>query len=266
MAKKKKKTEDQDVQDVLIPDGSINETFVEGSVEKELPIVTKEKPLINIIVRTHNRPKYFLKCLRSIMATCYNPRIVHVIVDNNESLKYAQTAVQNGMANSVSMANANFTDNRFGSFAELKALGICKNNSDEKKHRYDLYLNDKLRDIEQGWIFFLDDDKEITSSRTLDNISERLTEDDIMLVGQHRMKSRLLPDGDLWGVLPFKRAHIDMSCFIFNVKHKELCHFDGHGAGDWRTAKRMAEVLRVEWLREPFTTADNDGNSGKAEK
>jgi glycosyltransferase involved in cell wall biosynthesis len=264
MTKKKSKPEVQDAQ--IVPDEIINEVSAEDTVVEDLPAEPKKMPLINIIVRTHNRPKYFLKCLHSIMATCYYPRIVHVIVDNKESMKYATDAVQNGLADSVSIANANFTDDRFGSFSELQSKGICKNNNDAKKHRYDLYLNDKLAEIHDGWIFFLDDDKEVATSNTLHNISGMLTDDDIMLIGQYKMKSRLLPDSEMWGVLPFKRAHIDMSCFIFNVKHKNLCHFDGHGAGDWRTANRMAEKLNVKWLREPFTTADNDGNSGKAER
>lgn len=226
----------------------------------------KEMPLIHIIVRTHDRPKYFQRCVNSIAMQKYPNKQVHVIADSPGSFDYAQGWVKIGFADDVMKANPNHDPKSFGDFLLLKRQGLCQKESDFRRHRYDLYLNERIAKIESGWIFIVDDDKELTGPNVLDHIAELLTGDDVVVIGQHAMTVRTVPDGVYWEKLPFTRAHVDMSCFIFNVKHKALAKFDGHGAGDWRVARRLSEKLEVKWLKEVLTVADNSGNSGRPEK
>lgn len=226
----------------------------------------KEMPLIHIIVRTHDRPKYFEHCVMSIAAQEYPNKQVHVIADSPGSFAYASKWVEMGFADDVMKVNPNHDPKSFGDFLLLKRHGLCQKDSDFRRHRYDLYLNERIAKIEIGWIFIVDDDKELTGPNVLDHIAELLTGDDVVVIGQHAMTVRTVPDGVYWEKLPFTRAQVDMSCFIFNVKHKALARFDGHGAGDWRVARRLSEKLEVKWLKEVLTVADNSGNSGRPEK
>lgn len=226
----------------------------------------KVMPLIRIIVRTHDRPKYFERCVKSIARQKYPNKQVHVIADSQGSFEYAQEWVDKGFADDVIAVNPNHNPKSFGDFMLLKRLGLCRNNSDLRKHRYDLYLNERISKIEDGWIFIVDDDKELAGPDVLDHVAVLLTSNDVVVIGQHAMTVRTVPDGEYWEKLPFTRAQVDMSCFIFNAKHKKLAKFDGHGAGDWRVAMRLTEKLEVKWLKEVITIADNSGNCGRPEK
>lgn len=239
-----------------------------GSADQELDDVSeaKEFPLIHIIVRTHDRPKYFEQCVKSIAMQRYPNKQVHVIADSPGSLAYASKWVEIGFADDVMKANPNHDPKSFGDFLLLKKRGLCQKDSDFRRHRYDLYLNERIAKIESGWIFIVDDDKELTGPYVLNHIAVLLTSDDMVVIGQHAMKVRTVPDGVYWGKLPFTRAQVDMSCFIFNAKHKALAKFDGHGAGDWRVAMNLTGALEVKWLKEVLTVADNSGNSGRPEK
>jgi len=219
-------------------------------------------PLINIIIRTHNRPGYLKKCLESVQAQNYDNLFIIVIADNPESTKYAQPYLDEGMIDDlVSVVPANF---KSSDFSELKKQGLCKSDSDKDKHFYDLYLNQVIKDIEEGYILILDDDKELASENSLKNLSKKLDENSLVIV-QHALQKRTVPGNDKWKQLPFVRAHVDMACMIFHSDHKELVKFDGHGAGDWRVANKLAENLEPVWYKTVLTSADNNGNSGKPE-
>lgn len=224
------------------------------------------RPMIHILVRTHRRPNYFKKCIESIFAQDYGSRMVHVIADDFTSEQYAKAALAEGIVDNIVRVYPAAFWNKFGDFGALKRDGICKSDKDFKRHHYDLYLNDVMEQIDDGWIFIVDDDKVLPTPNVLTLIAEHISDENTLIVGQYGMKSRKVPDGELWGKVPFTRAHIDMSCVVFHTKHKSAARLDGHGAGDWRMANRLAALpLNLVWIREPLTVADNNGNFGKGE-
>lgn len=223
-----------------------------------------QEPLIHILVRTHQRPEYFKRCVESIAGQSYKNKVVHVIADDAESEAYARKAINIGLVDDVTRIDAKkLTD--FGDFVILQKRGYCKSQTDFRKHFYDLYLNAEMERIENGYVFIVDDDKELPDAMLLNRISQNLSED-VVVVGQYAMKKRTLPVGERWGKLPFERAHIDMGCCVFHVKHKNVAKLDGHGAGDWRMCNRLASLLNVVWMEEPFVVADNNGNIGRPER
>jgi|GEM_PF-3658622 len=236
----------------------------ERESEAPYPVQKKTEPLIHILVRTHQRPEYFKRCIKSIAAQNYENKIVHVIADDEESEAYARQTLDDGLVDEVTRVDAkNLTG--FGDFNFLQRKGYCKSRTDFRKHFYDLYLNAGMNRIENGYIFIVDDDKELSDAMLLNRISGNLAEN-VVVVGQYVMEKRTLPVGERWGKLPFERAHIDMSCVVFHVKHKEVAKLDGHGAGDWRMCNRLAKQLKVVWMEEPFVVADNNGNNGRSEQ
>ena len=246
--------------------GKLEDERKEMDVVEELDSAQMEKkPLIHILVRTHQRPGYFKKCLESIAAQTYEWKIVHVIADDDVSEKYANEALDAGLCDEVLRVDKKAeTLNVYGDFKALQRAGFCKNNSDFRKHPYDLYLNWAMDTIDNGYIFIVDDDKQLPKKNLLSEIAANLLEE-VVVIGQYAMKSRTLPTGDYWEKLPFTRAHIDMSCVVFHAKHKTFARLDGHGAGDWRLCNKLAEKLSPVWIKKPFTVADNDGNFGRSE-
>jgi len=224
----------------------------------------KELPLIHVIVRTHRRPNYFERCISSIEKQVGARKMVHVIADDAASGTYALKALQDGRIDNLINYNPADFKNDFSDFGPLARSGA--RNSDRNKHVYDLYLNRAIEQhVPSGWVIIIDDDTVLTDELTLSRISEYLTDEDTVIIGQYQMKTRVLPEGDLWGKLPFLRAHVDMSCVVFNVKHRKLAKLDGHGAGDFRMTNKLAANLKPVWVKEVFSIADNDGNFGKGE-
>lgn len=221
----------------------------------------KQEPL-HIIVRTHNREDYFNRCIESIISQNYPVKIL-VVADTPGSFAYADQALKNRLIDSLTGITRSDVEHDFADFSWLVKRGLC-GDKDYQKHFYDLYLNRIVEQIDSGWIMFVDDDKELPSG-VLERIGKNLKDVDKLIVGQYQMKSRILPDGEQFGVLPFKRAHIDMSCIVFHSKWKKFARLDGHGAGDWRMCNRLAgNIKKLIWMREPFTIADNDGNFGRS--
>lgn len=223
----------------------------------------KVLPVIHVIIRTHQRPNYFASCLESVIRQDYEAMKIHVVVDDQASEDYARIAFDAGLVDYMLRVNPKDFVSAFGDFEALKRKGLITKKWDHQKHVYDLYLNRATDVIEDGYVFFVDDDKYLPDDNLLHRIATNLQED-VMVVGQYVMKSRVVPSGDMWERLPFVRGHIDMGCYVFHVKHRSFARLDGHGAGDWRFANQLAERLKVVWMEEPFVIADNDGNRGKA--
>lgn len=230
----------------------------------------KIKPIINLVLRTHDRPTYFRACIKSIIKQKYANLVLWVIADTPGSLDYVHRILmeedisESLVCSIISIDPADVTE-EFGDYNKLLLAGYCRGQRDFKKLPYDLYLNRVLKNIKDGWVMYVDDDK-LLPTNILTRISKKLTRLDRVIIGQYEMKSRLLPTGEMWKKLPFTRAHIDMSCVVFHSSNKELAWLDGHAAGDWRMCNRLAGELNPIWMREPFTVADNDGNFGKSER
>jgi len=227
----------------------------------------KEKvsePLINIIVRTHQRPGYFRKCIESINKQAYENKFVIAIADDELSAKYANEALDEGLIDDVvKVQPAQFKSKDFN---KLLSAGIVKSARDKDRHFYDLYLNKVISQVEEGWIIIVDDDKELATANTLKNLSKKLAGEDTVVIAQHQLQRGSVPNDENWKKIPLTRGQIDMACFVFHASQKQLIDFDGHGAGDWRQANVLAGELKPVWYKTVLTIADNNGNSGKPEK
>lgn len=244
-----------------------------------------KKKLLNIIIRTHRRPAYFQKCLKSItenLESCKNDTTIglHIICDDKPTRKYAGDIIREVFAPYGSVDNKNETPpmyaiiheaspNQFSpadNYDELLKKGLVKKtNRDRGRHFYDLYINSVIEKINDGWIWIIDDDKEVAAQNTIAGIMAKIEDTETLLISQHALSVRTVPDGQYWNKLPFTRGQVDMASFIFHASKKHLVVFDGHGAGDWRVANNLAENLKPLWHKQVTTTADNPGNQGKTE-
>jgi cellulose synthase/poly-beta-1,6-N-acetylglucosamine synthase-like glycosyltransferase len=217
---------------------------------------------IHLIVRTHKREELFRKCLESIARQDYNNRLVHVTADDDVTAKYVKRAVGDGLVDVFYRIDGSMVREPARVFECLLKERLVTHR-DKNKAKYNLFLNYVIGKLANGWVFIVDDDKELPHDGILTTIAKELTDNDVMLIGQYVMKSKTVPDGNMWERLPFVRGHIDMSCFVFNVKLKNIAVFDAHKASDWRIANRLAPLVKLKWIKEPFVKADNDGMFGR---
>lgn len=220
-------------------------------------------PLINIIVRTHQRPEYFKKCLKSIHAQSYKNVVVYVIADDDQSYHYATVAGDIKLADRLIRVNKEDTEGKHGDFDALLRSGMTTPDG-FRRFWWDLYLNPVIQKIENGWIWIVDDDNEIPEGDIFGALAGLMKDRDKVIIGKYERQKGIVPDPDHFHY-PFIRNKIDMSCFIFHSKHRMKATFDGHETDDWRYANDLCRDMEIEWYDGVICSTDNNGLQGRAE-
>ena len=200
-------------------------------------------PLLNILIRTSNRPNYFRRLMENIKSQHYKNYRLIISADSVETTKYV------------------------AKYADKKTLIVPVQklyHTPEQTFPWNLYLNDLMARVKEGWIMFMDDDDQYTNEFTFDRIASHLPDKNSMLVWQLRFPDgRYVPAPEYLGKTPFTRKQIAMPCFAFHSKWKNRVRFDGQRAGDFRIANKLQEFLKVEWAYIDLVQLDNFGNVGK---
>jgi len=197
-------------------------------------------PLLNILIRTSNRPNYFRRLIRNIDGQTYKKFRPIISADSTTTMNYIHKAGYE--------------------FVEVKHL----QRSEKYSFPWNLYLNDLMARVTEGWILFMDDDDQYAHQVIFKIIADSLPDEDSMLVWKMRFPDgRLVPDAQHFGKTPFIRKQIGMPCFAFHSKHKDKVRFDGQRAGDIRFVQQLQEFLTVEWLSITGVHLDNFGNVGR---
>lgn len=201
---------------------------------------------INILIRTCLRPNYFKKCIESILSQEYHNYVIHVAYDRNESYDYI----------------APYTD-RPNIFAHY----INKDQVSKQKYRFNLYCNDLMDHVEDGFIIFLDDDDMFTHCHVLQMINDRiLDEKTIVLWNFSRPDSEICPSTAPRIYL----GRIDTSCVCFHSKWKGYSRWPDRQCGDFlfysTLMKNLGRSVRYVYANAIWTKTiytDHIANLGK---
>lgn len=172
---------------------------------------------INILIRTSNRPKHFEKCIQSILSQNYNNYNIYICYDNIESLSYLQI---------------------YEGYENIHIFPI-KNDSLEK-YKFNLYNNFLLSKINQGYIFFLDDDDLLLHDNVLTIINNHLGKHRVMIWSFLRTDSIIGPKQK---ELPLKLGEICNSSVCFYHELKSRSKWDGKQCADFRYFSNMFNDL-----------------------
>lgn len=208
----------------------------------------KTPEIINILTRTSGRPKGFQKCHTSILKqSCQNYKHI-VSYDDVIDLDYL---------------------NKY----DLKIVSVKKNNSlpdsilIDRHEPYNLYCNELLCEVEEGWIMFLDDDDMLAHKRVLMMLYDQIKKhnDDTLFIWQTKFPNgSLLPPNKTFNQKEIKEQFIDTACFMFHSKYKDKAKWDPFWAADFRFIKDLAEVIpNQKWIKKVLTQKNNFGDGGK---
>lgn len=209
----------------------------------------KQKVLINILTRTANRPSGFDTCRQSIVSQLYRNMKHFVSYENEIDLGY----IDYEGVDKVKVK-------RF--------VGSLLVNPEGYLHApYNLYCNELLNKVENGWILFLDDDVNLLHNKVIQEIVTEIhkADEDTMFIWKMRY-----PNGK---VLPLKKHfneekieinNIDTSCFIFHSKYKDFAKWDPWKASDYRVIKALHETIpHTKWIEKVYIQINNYGDYGK---
>jgi len=190
-------------------------------------------PLFNILIRTSDRPRFFEQCVRSVEAQTFKNWRIIVGADNGETEKYV-------------------------SEYPYEYIPVYPK---EVQCFWNLYLNELLDCVHEGWVIYLDDDVTMIPE-ALETISQYADGVNKVVIWKYQFQSgRVIPEQPFWKKRPV-RKHFDTGCFTHHSKQKVI--WDGARASDFRVLCQLYDRgLRFVWVDKVLFIAGNNGDIGK---
>lgn len=188
------------------------------------------EPLINILIRTCNRPSYFKRCYESIQNQTY--KNIKVIVSSDQAVSYIPE--------------------------DVETINVCP----DRKHPFfwNLYCNSLKQQVKDGWFFYLDDDDFLANTKALENISIYLRDPHTAVICQFLRWNVLKPDGYELHQKIIKQGRIGMPCIFLHHSQKNKVDFDGRQAADYRFILKISQLLPTKFVPVVVVKTDRIGN------
>jgi glycosyltransferase involved in cell wall biosynthesis len=185
------------------------------------------QPLINLIIRTSNRPALFARCLESIRSQTYKNVRVIVGLDRAGALSYIPKDVERVFV---------YADNSIPFF-------------------YDLYCNFLKWSVTDGWFFFLDDDDVLAGPTVLEQLAAHLT-DPGAIICQFLRNGIPKPRDNYIRHKVVQEGKIGLPCLVLHHTFKHIGQLDGEKGGDYRYIKEVTDQVPTKFITLPLVTTD----------
>ena len=188
---------------------------------REYVQTTTDEHKINILIRTSNRERCFRKCIKSILDQGYENYQVYICYDKDESLTYLRD---------------------YANDAWIRFFPISIES--KEKYKFNLYCNELMDKVDDGFIMFLDDDDMLCHCRVFQMINDALSRDEESIC----VWKFLRPDKVIYpkDVTEIKLGEITTSGFAFHSKHKMLSRWPDKQCGDYAFFSGLQEHLAVK--------------------
>jgi hypothetical protein len=198
--------------------------------------------LINILIRTSNRPSYFNTCIKSILSQEYSNYRVIICYDKLESLDYLN----------------NYKENKKIEFYPIQ-IDSCE------KYKFNLYCNFLVNKVEKGWIMFLDDDDKLTHENVFNIINNNINDDndDDMLIWNFFRPDKLIFPKNIHKI---NLGEIDTSSFCFHSSNI-VAQWGDKRYGDYAffsklTSSHTFKIKHIDYILTQTIFKDKVGNFG----
>lgn len=193
------------------------------------------QPLINILIRTSNRPDLFRRCIESIENQSY--KSIRIIIG------YDQVSARHYIP------------------FEYESFKMPIN--DLQPYYWNLHCNQLKQLVNEGWFFFLDDDDFLYSDLSLETVSKLLVDPDEGVIVQMLRKGRPKPPADFIENKRIVKGKIGMPCLFLHYSQKDIAYFDGEKAADYRWIKEISNILPLKFHQLIVVQTGNNGLHGK---
>ncbi len=207
--------------------------------------------LINILTRSSNRPYGFNKCYLSVKKQTYK-NVRHIVsYDNEKDIKYLKKL-------DIDLVFVKKTNQSLSS-ASVNLEG-------DTKAPYNLYCNELLDKVKEGWILFLDDDDNLFHNKILEEIVSEIksANEDTLFIWQMRYPNgKVLPSNRFIKEKKIVKYNIGSPCFMFHSKYKNQARWDDFKASDFRFLKQLTkEIPKKVFLKKIVAQINNYGDLG----
>lgn len=204
-----------------------------------------EDPCINILVRT-TRKRYLKECMASIERQTYKNINTVLICDSNAAIVHSREYKARLVKVDKEPTPAKRVNNPFYG----------------KPFPYNKYLGQAQRLVD-GYIMFLDDDDMFSEDTSVERIAANIDKGS-MLVWKVKFKDNDIKPSFSFGkaVTLYDITGIGLCYHSSNIKHTDWSEWK---RADYRTAKKLSEHLKVNWLDEVLTELQDGPHSGSLE-
>lgn len=185
------------------------------------------KPLITILMRTHERPRLFARAVNSIKTQTYPNWNLVISADTEDSIKYVQRA----------------------GYVPYK---VTRDPDPSLEFPAQMYMPLLMAHVNDGWIMVMDDDDYFIKTNALEEIASYLKDPDTLYCWHMRDPDGIvIPGEEYFGRI--EKSHIDVTCFAVHHTHKGEGQWLPLYTGDFHYIKGVAECLKkVEWVDNIF--------------
>ena len=222
---------------IAINNGSIK--ILKPKTIDELNPVKSEKQkneLINIITRTHNRPKHYKVCKESIQSQTY--KNINHIVGSDVDCNYCDYIK-----------------------LELQEVQPKPDYLASYPAPWNLHLNTLNTYIKDGWVMYLDDDDKFVNSDALDIIVNNIENEDQLILWRVDINGMIVPNSQGFGKI--EAGNISGIGFMFHSKHLPV-DWGSWNFGDYRVITQLAaKKLQQKWINLVLTQTQGSPNFGQ---
>ena len=197
--------------------------------------------LLNLLLRTHNRPLGFKRMLGSIKSQTYTDYRIIVSVDNEVTEKYV---IDNGISDYIK---------------------ICP----DPKHQFpaDAYFNTMLAEVKEGYVWCVDDDDFVAHERVLEIIACNVVQDKISIFKMQTANNSVLPGPGYFGS-KVEVCHIGTPCFVVPIDIAKQVKWGGISGSDFFYIRDVVNLVgydHVLWVDEIIYKIDKPSQRGRGE-
>ena len=201
------------------------------------PVYKNENVLVNIITRTHNRPKHFKVCKESILNQTHK-KINHIVGSDTECDYYDVIKLQLQKS----------TYPKPDMFASYEAP-------------WNLHLNELGKYAKEGWVMYLDDDDKFVSPDSISIIINNIENENQILFWRVDINNWIVPDDNGFGKVI--AGNISGIGFMFHTKHLPV-DWGSWNFGDYRVMTQLvAKNLQHKWINLVLTQTQGKPNFGQ---
>ena len=193
--------------------------------------------MINILVRTSDRPNYFNECIESIRMQHYEK--YRIIVGNDNDDSYCDHF------RPVKLIKQERKDTRIQTAIHFP---------------YNLYFNELYKHVKTGYVLCLDDDDCLTRPDSLQIIANHLSPD-MAVFWKVNCNGRLIPSDENWQKHPVCKDFSTIG-MCFPAKYIPMLQWDEFKQCDYRIGSRLFDLMPVRWIDEVLTRTQDGQHSG----
>ena len=179
----------------------------ENKEQLTFKISNKKENRFNILIRHSYRPKAFKKCIDSVLNLFYSNIRIIICYDDKRSI--------------IDFKELEIYDNIDIFYIEIDS---------KNEYVYELYSNELLKKVEDGWIIFLDDDDYFLNPHSLKLINYEIEDDNDLIIWKYlRGDMEIYPKN----IDNINCGEITSCGYTFHSKFKNLSKWDAKYSGDY---------------------------------